>query len=64
VTSRLRALEVPTSSVQVEVREGAMRLQGTLSSAAEARLVALCVRGLDGVVGVDASELQAAEAGS
>ncbi|MCS7234490.1 MAG: CBS domain-containing protein [Armatimonadota bacterium] len=57
VREALRELEVPEGAVQVEVRDGVVRLRGQLSSPAEARLVSLCVRGLDGVVGVDTTEL-------
>ncbi len=65
VAETLRELQVPEGKVQVEVRHGVVRLRGQLDSADEVRLVTLCVRGLDGVVGVDATGLVApGEAGA
>lgn len=58
VEEALRELEVPAGAVQVHVSDGVVRLRGRLSSPAEARLVALVVRGLDGVVGVDTTGLE------
>jgi len=58
VEETLRELDVEPGSVQVEVRDGVVRLRGRVGSPAEVRLVTLCVRGLDGVVAVDARELQ------
>jgi CBS-domain-containing membrane protein len=64
VEETLRELDVPPDRVRVEVRDGVVHLKGRLASPAETRLVALCVRGLDGVVAVDATELEPApEAG-
>lgn len=58
VEETLRELEVPAGAVHVEVRDGVVHLRGQVGSPAEARLVALSVRGLDGVVGVDTTELR------
>ncbi len=58
-------LGIPAGQVQVKVKDGVVHLRGQLGSPAEARLVALCVRVLDGVVAVETEELEPhPEAGS
>lgn len=57
VEETLAELGLPPERVSVEVRDGVVRLHGPVQSPAEARLVALCVRGLDGVVAVDTEGL-------
>ncbi len=58
VREALAELGIGPERVQVEVKDGVVRLRGRLDSPAEVRLVALCVRVLDGVVAVEAGELE------
>ena len=71
MVGQLRTREVVTAEElgipagQVQVKDGVVHLRGQLGSPAEARLVALCVRVLDGVVAVETEELEPhPEAGS
>lgn len=57
VQETLEELGLPPDRVHVEVQDGVVRLRGQVDSPGEARLLALCVRGLDGVVAVDTAEL-------
>lgn len=57
VQETLEELGLPPDRVHVEVQDGVVRLRGRVDSPGEARVVALCVRGLDGVVAVDTAEL-------
>lgn len=57
VQETLEELGLPPDRVHVEVQDGVVRLRGQVDSPGEARVVALCVRGLDGVVAVDTAEL-------
>lgn len=57
VQETLEELGLPPGRVHVEVQDGVVRLRGQVGSPGEVRLVALCVRGLDGVVAVDTAEL-------
>ncbi len=65
VEETLEELGIPAGQVQVQVKDGVVHLRGQLASPADARLAALCVRVLDGVVAVDTEKLEPhPEAGS